>query len=78
MSLRQRFWLELTLAFASAAALLFTLAWHDWFEVVFHVDPDGGTGLLEWLAVGSTAAFAFGCSALARRDWCRSRAEPAA
>jgi hypothetical protein len=77
VSLRRRFWLELTLAFAGAATLLLTLVWHDWFEIVFHVNPDGGDGLLEWLVVGLTGAFGFSCSALARRDWCRSQAEPA-
>src|SRR5438094_9632 len=42
--LRQRFWIELALALASAALLVVTLLWNEWIELVFHVDPDAGSG----------------------------------
>jgi hypothetical protein len=74
--LRQRFWIETALAIASAALLVITLAWKDWIEIVFRVDPDAGSGALEWaivaVAVCSTLVFA----ALARTEWRRARPQP--
>jgi hypothetical protein len=45
------------------AAAVVTIAWPDWIEEVFHVDPDGGSGTLEVsvvvaLALVSIASFA--------------------
>ena len=77
MRLRRRFWLEFAFAAASAAALLLALLFPDWIEIVFGVNPDGGTGSLEWLVFGSIAASGIACSVLARREWLRSQGEPA-
>src|SRR5512133_3551884 len=76
-SARHRFWLEVTLAIASGATLLVTLSWHDWIEIAFGVDPDGGSGSLEWLVVVSIAVSVLTWSALARREWGRTQADPA-
>jgi hypothetical protein len=46
-----RFWLESALATASALLLVVTIFWSEWIEVVFGVDPDGGSGAAEWLVV---------------------------
>jgi hypothetical protein len=66
-----RFWVRLALAVMSAALLVVTLVWHDWIEIVFRVDPDHGSGWLEWLIVvlafGLTLAFLIG----ARQEWRR-------
>jgi hypothetical protein len=40
------FWVRLALATVSAVLFLVTLAWHDWIEIVFRVDPDHGGGWL--------------------------------
>jgi hypothetical protein len=74
--LRRRFWIEVAVAAASALALLATLLWREWIELVFHVDPDGGSGALEWLIVAVTATAALGCASLAPVEW--RRAAPAA
>jgi hypothetical protein len=44
---RARFWIELALAAASALSLAVTVVTPEWIEVVFGVDPDGGSGALE-------------------------------
>jgi hypothetical protein len=73
--LRRRFWLEVAVAGVSAVALLATLLWREWIELVFHVDPDGGSGALEWLIVAVAALAAVACAALAPLEW--RRAAPA-
>jgi hypothetical protein len=44
---RMRYVLELACAFISAILAVLTIAVHDWIEVVFGVNPDGGSGLGE-------------------------------
>lgn len=74
--LRQRFWVEMAAAFASGGLLILTLAWKDWIELIFRVNPDHGSGALEWLivvvALAATATF----TTLARYEW-RRRLKPA-
>lgn len=69
--LRRRFWAETAMAFVSGVFAVLTLAWKDWIEIVFRVDPDHHNGALEWLIValvlGATATFA----GLARYEWHR-------
>jgi hypothetical protein len=73
--LRRRFWLEVGTAAVSALALLATLLRREWIELVFHVDPDRGSGALEWLIVAVSAVAAVGCASLAPFEW--RRAAPA-
>jgi hypothetical protein len=63
-STRMRFWLEAGTAVLAAATLLATLLWPDWIELVFRVDPDGGSGATEWLVVAVSALAAVTSSAL--------------
>ena len=37
--------------FAGVATIVFvvTFLWKDWIEILFGVDPDAGSGALEWL-----------------------------
>lgn len=70
-SLPTRFWIELALCIASAALTAITIAWPDWIEGLFGLEPDGGDGSTEWgfalALVVATIAF----SALAGRSWWR-------
>ena len=45
--------------------MLLTLVWPDWLELVFHVDPDGRNGAVEWAIVAAFALAAFVCLGLA-------------
>jgi hypothetical protein len=53
---RRSFWIKTTLASASGVLALCTLISREWIEVVLHVDPDAGSGLLEWASVVALAA----------------------
>jgi hypothetical protein len=67
--MRARFWIEAGLAVVSALLLLTTLISREWIEVVFGVDPDHGSGSLEWVVVGSVALVAVVFSVIARVEW---------
>lgn len=65
-TLRRRYWLEVGLAGVAAALTVLTLVTREWIELIFGVDPDRGSGALEWgivLGVGAIAVI----SALAAR-----------
>jgi uncharacterized membrane protein YcjF (UPF0283 family) len=66
--IRRRFWLEAVLSGAALVLAIVTLFSKEWIEEVFHVDPDGGNGALEWLIVVGLAVVAVVCGVLARRE----------
>jgi hypothetical protein len=72
-----RFWIETVLAVVFAVSLVLTFLWEEWIEIIFHVDPDNGSGSAEaWLAIASgvlTVVFAVA----ARIEWRRLQAAPA-
>jgi hypothetical protein len=76
--LRRRFWIEAGLASLSGLLFALTLVTREWIELLFGVDPDGGSGALEWgsvvVLVGSTVGF----GVLARAEWRRGAAGAAA
>ena len=57
-TLRRRYWFELGLAVLAGALAVLTLVNHEWIEVAFGVDPDQGSGALEWGIVFATAGIA--------------------
>ena len=69
---RTRFSIQLTLAIASALAVVLTLAWPDWIEAVFNVDPDGGSGAAELAVVTGCGLATIGFGMLSRRTWHRA------
>jgi hypothetical protein len=69
--LRRRFWVVSSLAVAAVVLAALTLAWRDWIEIVFGVDPDSGSGALEWTVAGTLAAAATLLSMVAIREWRR-------
>ena len=71
---RTLFWWEAAAALLSLALLAVTLVSRDWIEEVFGVDPDGGSGMLEWGIVTGLAVAALVSVTLATREWRRLRA----
>jgi hypothetical protein len=69
---RVRFWIEVILAAVTAALLLLTLISREWIEEVFGVEPDAGSGALEWAIVVALALATVAFSLLARAEWKRS------
>jgi Na+-driven multidrug efflux pump len=59
------FWTEATLGSLAGALAVLTLAWPDWIEGVFGVDPDRHSGALEWALVAICCVIALAFSALA-------------
>ena len=68
---RVRFWIEVILAVVTAALLLLTLISREWIEEVFGVDPDAGSGALEWAIVIALVVATVAFSLLARAEWKR-------
>lgn len=56
----RRFWTEIGLGAACLVLLVLTAAWPEWIEAIFGVEPDGGSGALEWALVVVLAVCAFG------------------
>jgi protein-S-isoprenylcysteine O-methyltransferase Ste14 len=61
-------------AVAFGALTVLTLLVPDWIEVVFGVEPDGGSGAAEWLIVTGLGLVTLILAALSVRAWRHSRA----
>jgi hypothetical protein len=72
-----RFWLESALATVSALLLVVTVFWREWIEVVFRVNPDGGSGAAEWLVVVALGIISAVAALAARLEWRRLRSAAA-
>jgi hypothetical protein len=59
-SIRRRAWFEWAVASAASVLAVVTLVWHNWIEIVFGVDPDEGSGAVEWAIVLVLALVASG------------------
>lgn len=64
------FRLEILLSVTSVGLGLVTAVWPAWIESVFGVDPDHGSGALEWVVVGCCLCLAV-CFSLAAHSTVR-------
>ena len=71
-----RFWIEVVLATITGILTVVTLLSREWIEIVFHVDPDGGSGALEWAIAVVLAFVTLGFSLLARAEWRHAATTP--
>jgi hypothetical protein len=72
-ALRWYFWLELGMAILTSILFLATLVQRGWIEIIFNVDPDRGSGLLEWSIVGALLVITVVLYVLAHTEWRRAR-----
>jgi hypothetical protein len=68
---RTRFWVETICGIIGASLFVLTLISRQWIEIVFGVDPDGGSGALEFGIALLLLGVAVGSSLLALREWRR-------
>jgi hypothetical protein len=73
--LRRRLRIEVVLAGVSAALCVLTLVFPEWIEALTGLEPDAGSGALEWIVAGVFLAAAVVCAVLARRDYRRLAAD---
>jgi hypothetical protein len=66
--LRNRFWVETALGSTTAILAVVTLISRDWIEVLFGVDPDGGSGALEWTILAALATASLALGLMARKE----------
>jgi hypothetical protein len=71
---RVRFWVESTLALVTVVLFVLTLVSREWIEELFGVEPDAGSGSLEWAIVAAFGVASIAFSLLARAEWKRSPA----
>lgn len=71
---RRRFWVETVSATATGLLTVLSLLWRGWIEVIFRVDPDGGSGALEWTVVVGLACATVAAGLLARVELRRTPA----
>jgi hypothetical protein len=74
---RERQSIELFLVALSMFAVVLTVVWSDWIELLFRVDPDQGNGSLEWLIVAISGLNTIAFSILVGKGLRRSHATAA-
>jgi hypothetical protein len=73
--LRRRLRIEVVLAVISAALCVLTLVIPEWIEELTGLEPDSGSGALEWIIAGVFLVAAVVSAVLARRDYRRLAAD---
>jgi ABC-type thiamin/hydroxymethylpyrimidine transport system permease subunit len=69
--LRRRLRIEVVLAVISAVLCVLTLVFPEWIEELTGLEPDAGSGALEWIIAGAFLVAAVVSAVLARRDYRR-------
>ena len=69
--LRRRLRIEVVLTIISAALSILTVLFPDWIEELTGLEPDAGSGALEWAIAGIFLAAAVVSALLARRSYRR-------
>jgi hypothetical protein len=77
INVRRRFWVTAGVAVASVALFVVTVITPDWIEAVFRVDPDGGSGAVEWLIAAGLGLVAAATCAVSVAEWRHTPAEVA-
>lgn len=70
-SLRKRFWFEICCGVLGGVLFVLTLISKEWIEEIFGVDPDQGSGALEWGITFGLLGVAAVSFVLARREYRR-------
>jgi hypothetical protein len=73
--LRRRLRMEVLLAVISAILCALTLVFPEWIEELTGLEPDAGSGALEWIIAGLFLAAAVVSGVAARRDHRRLAAQ---
>lgn len=73
--LRRRRRVEMALAVISAVLGIATMLFPEWIEELTGLDPDAGSGALEWIITGAFLVAALISALLARRDTRRLAAD---
>ena len=66
---KARAWLATVSAVVGWGLCVLTLVWNEWIELLFGVDPDGGSGAVELLVAGAFLVASVLLAGQARRDW---------
>jgi hypothetical protein len=72
-TLRHRFWLELAAAGVAFVMIILTAVIPNWIELFFGLDPDAGSGGMEWLITAAPVGLFLGFGLLARVEFRRAR-----
>ncbi|HEY5663779.1 MAG TPA: hypothetical protein VIS05_07065 [Ilumatobacter sp.] len=67
-----RFWIEVVCAALGTGLFVLTLITREWFELLTGLDPDGGSGALEFALAGALLVVALVSATAARRDYVRA------
>ncbi len=70
--LRLWFYAEAILGIIAGVLAVVTLFNQEWIEAIFHIDPDQGSGSLEWLVVAGLLVVTIALGLAARYEWRRA------
>jgi hypothetical protein len=73
--LRRRLRVEVVLAGVSAVLCVLTVVFPEWIEALTGLEPDAGSGSLEWIVAGVFLTATVASAILARRDYRRLAAD---